>query len=177
MAVGDAAQAALRLRLPVTEDGPAVFDLIRRCAPLDVNSRYCNLLQCSHFADTCVVASREGDVVGFLSGYRLPRSPATLFVWQVAVGAGVRGQGLGGSMLDHLLERPACAGVRYLETTITADNQASWGLFAAFARRREASLERSLMFDQHRHFDGHQAGEYRVRIGPLASDAMSIVRP
>src|SRR3546814_3090873 len=39
------------LRMPRTEDGPAISRLVGDCPPLDVNSAYCNLLQCTHFAD------------------------------------------------------------------------------------------------------------------------------
>lgn len=176
LASGDIASAA-SLRPPTSEDGAAVFELIRGCPPLDVNSRYCNLLQCSHFSDTCVLAEQEGRVVGFISAYRVPDRTDTLFVWQVAVGECARGQGLGGRMLDHLLARPACTGVRFVETTITEDNQPSWGLFSAFARRRATALERSLLFDQQRHFDGHHASEYRVRIGPFAASADALPDP
>src|SRR3546814_14667808 len=44
------------LRTPLTEDGPSISRLVGDCPPLDVNSAYCNLLQCTHFVDTTVVA-------------------------------------------------------------------------------------------------------------------------
>jgi L-2,4-diaminobutyric acid acetyltransferase len=72
------------LREPTSEDGAAVWQLIKDCAPLDRNSLYCNLLQCDHFASTCVAAELDGDIVGWVSGYIVPDSPDTLFIWQVA---------------------------------------------------------------------------------------------
>src|SRR3546814_8137441 len=65
--------ADLQLRRPVATDGPAITALVARCAPLDRNSAYCNLLQCTHFADSCIVAERDGAIVGWVSGHR-PRS-------------------------------------------------------------------------------------------------------
>ncbi len=68
-----------------TADAVRVHDLVARCPPLDANSLYCNLLQCSHFSETCVVAERNGDLHGWVSGYIRPDRPDVLFVWQVAV--------------------------------------------------------------------------------------------
>jgi hypothetical protein len=44
------------LREPGAADGPALHALVEQCPPLDPNSRYCNLLQITHFAGTAVVA-------------------------------------------------------------------------------------------------------------------------
>ena len=65
----------LTLRRPDAEDGAAVNGLIEQCKPLDENSVYCNLLQCSHFAETSSLAEIDGEVVGFVSGYLVPDSP------------------------------------------------------------------------------------------------------
>ena len=73
------------LRRPSALDALAVAELVRRCPPLDMNSLYCNLLQCSHFADCAVVADCCGKLVGSVTGYRLPEQPDVLFIWQVAV--------------------------------------------------------------------------------------------
>src|SRR3546814_13244218 len=64
-----------RFRMPKAEDGAAISKLIAACPPLDRNSAYCNLLQCSHFADTCIVAERDGYIAGWISGYRPPSEP------------------------------------------------------------------------------------------------------
>ena len=58
----------IALRSPVLGDGMAVFRLVENCPPLDMNSSYCNLLQCSHFADTSVVAQMNGALLGFIAG-------------------------------------------------------------------------------------------------------------
>ena len=88
MSVSDGLKS--NLRPPAREDGAAVFGLIQRCPPLDANSMYCNLLQCSHFADTSVAALADGVLVGFISGYLVPGRPDSLFIWQVAVGPDTR---------------------------------------------------------------------------------------
>lgn len=157
----------LVLRKPRAEDGPRITALIAASPPLDVNSPYCNLLQCSDFADTCVLAERGGDLLGWVSAYRPPAAPECLFVWQVAVASEARGEGLAGKMLDELADRPSAAGATTLTTTITDENAASWGLFEAFARRRGASLERSPRFERERHFAGAQETEWEARIALL----------
>jgi L-2,4-diaminobutyric acid acetyltransferase len=72
-------------------------------------------------------------------------------------------------MLQHLLERPACRAVRYMETSITPDNGASWGLFRKLAESRDAVLADSDWFDRDRHFGGAHDSEQLVRIGPFAA--------
>ena len=88
-----------------------MWELIRASKPLDENSMYCNLIQCDHFADTCVVAELDGEIVGWISAYIKPGEPETVFVWQVAVSEKARGMGVGSRMLTELLERDACRDV------------------------------------------------------------------
>jgi L-2,4-diaminobutyric acid acetyltransferase len=167
VAKGGGVLTCVRLRSPRVEDGPALTRLIAECPPLDNNSRYCNLLQCAHFADTCVVAETTDGLVGWISAYRPPSAPDEIFVWQVAVRADARGQGLGGRMLAQLMSRPAVRGADRLTTTVTASNEASLSMFTAFARRQGCELERTIKFERDRHFEGGHETEWQVSIGPL----------
>src|SRR5690625_7860946 len=96
---------------------------------LDPNSAYCNLLQCTHFADTAVPVLQDDQLVGFVSGYLLPNQPSTLFVWQVVIAEQARGKGLAKRMLEHLLARHACPGVWHIKTTLTPNNKPTTHLF------------------------------------------------
>ncbi|MCF8707995.1 diaminobutyrate acetyltransferase [Rhizorhapis sp. SPR117] len=156
--------------MPRAEDGPAVTSLIVDCPPLDPNSAYCNLLQCSHFADTCIVAERNGRLLGWISGYRPPSNPSRFFVWQVAVSAAARGEGLAGRMLDALLARPSLRGVSHLITTVTQDNEASWALFRGFARRQNAPFAKAPLFDRDIHFADKHDTEWQAEIGPFLAE-------
>lgn len=167
MTLAQADAAPITLRAPSAEDGAAVYELIAQCPPLDTNSMYCNLLQSSHFSDTSVAAQLDEDIVGFISGYILPKQADTLFIWQVAVGEKARGQGLASRMLRDILQRQVCNQVRYIETTITPDNRASWALFESLANKLGAELNRSVMFDRQQHFAGQHETEMLVRIGPF----------
>lgn len=163
----DMAEATLILRKPEAVDGSDVWSLVRACKPLDENSMYCNVIQCDHFADTCVLAELDGEVVGWISAYVRPDDPETLFIWQVAVSPTARGRGLGRRMLVHLAEREACVDVTRIQTTITRDNDASWGLFTAFADEHGTDMDRESHFEKDTHFDGSAKTEHLVTI-PLA---------
>ena len=156
-----------RLRAPRDTDGVAVHALIAECPPLDPNSLYCNLLQCTHFADTSALAEADSRIVGFVSGYRPPTDPESLFIWQVAVSGQVRGQGLGKRLMLEILRRPRNRGIRFLRTTVTPGNRASWRLFESLARDLGASGERRTLFDADRHFGGRHESEIEFVIGPF----------
>jgi len=154
----------LTFRRPDKADGADIWNFVKRCKPLDENSMYCNLIQCDHFRDTCIVAELDGQIVGWVSAYILPDDPEALFVWQVAVSEAARGRGLGHRMLRELLDRDACGNVKRLQTTITKDNDASWGLFRSFARHIGGALSDEPHFEKEAHFEGRHDTEYMVTI-------------
>src|SRR5262249_29786916 len=124
----------VRLREPRTTDAPRVLALVWACPPLDVNSLYCYLILCTHFHETCVLAERDGEVLGFISGYREPSRADVLFCWQVAVAAEMRRSGLASVMLKSILSSPACRGVRAVGGTGTRPNHASMRPFPRLPR-------------------------------------------
>lgn len=158
----------ITLQHPTSHDGASVNELILDCPPLDRNSVYCNLLQCSHFAETSIIAKSGAITVGFSSGYRVPTRPEVLFVWQVAVSREARGQGLASRLLRAQLDAKACQGVRFIETTITKDNAASRALFRAFAEKTGGTIEEFPHFDRVDHFQDKHDSEFLIRIGPFS---------
>jgi L-2,4-diaminobutyric acid acetyltransferase len=166
---GSEGQAVLCLRSPVAGDGAQVAELIRSCPPLDPNSLYCTLLQCTHFSGTCAIALVGERVVGWLSAYRLPDEPDTLFVWQVAVAEEVRGAGLASHLLEHILARDACRSVACVKASVAPSNAASLRMFQGFAARRGARLEHRSWLDRDAHFQGRHESEPLIRIAPLGA--------
>ena len=160
-------RATLTFRAPEAADGARVHDLVAACPPLDRNSMYCNLLQCTHFADTCILAEQAGQLVGWISGYPPPAEPEVLFIWQVAVHEAARGTGLAGKLLMALLERAAERPVRFVKTTVTPDNDASRALFRSIARRANVPLREQPGFDKDTHFRGRHDSERLIVIGPI----------
>lgn len=153
-------------RKPTAADGRAVRELIACCPPLDANSLYCNLLQCTHFADTCALAEQDGEICGWVSAYRPPTEPQTLFVWQVAIRPSARRCGLGRALIGALLGRDAMRDIRQLKTTITPDNRASWALFRSLAKAWNAPFTTQEHFEREAHFGGHHESEHMLAIGP-----------
>lgn len=161
-----------RMRKPNATDGAAIWALVKACKPLDENSMYCNLIQADHFRDTCVVAEVDGEIAGWISGHMIPSQDA-LFVWQVAVSPTARGLGLGKKMLLELIERDASDGATSVMTTITRDNDASWGLFRSFARAIGGDLTDAPHFERDTHFEGQHDTEHMVTISlPTVADAL-----
>ena len=153
-------------REPCNSDGAAIYRLIRACPPLDLNSPYAYLLLCAHHAPTCLVAESRDGIAGFISAYRLPEDPDTAFVWQVAVAPAVRGKGLALQMLRQLLARPALAGCRWLETTVTPSNKSSRRVFDRLATQLGAPSREGEFFTHEDFPDQHHEPEMLIRIGP-----------
>ena len=161
----------IRLRTPNAQDGYALNQLVAHSPPLDRNSLYCNILQCSHFADTAIVAEWKEQpalLAGSISGYCLPQQPDTYFLWQVVVAAEARGLGLAKAMMKALLEQLAAKrGVCWLATTITPDNEASWALFRGVARDLGVACKDEVWLQRDIHFKGEHDSEHLLRIGPF----------
>jgi L-2,4-diaminobutyric acid acetyltransferase len=161
---------------PTEQDGAAVWRLIRDCGGLDLNSSYAYLLLCDRFRETCTVARSSSladeELAGAALGFRVPRQPDTLFVWQVAVRPEARGAGLGVALLDVLGAAQACHGVRFIEAHVAPQNRASEALFRKFARLRQAPLMFQAGFAADDFPDRH-AAERLVRIGPMGHGAPS----
>ncbi|WP_078888752.1 diaminobutyrate acetyltransferase [Streptomyces sclerotialus] len=162
-----------KLDAPRVEDGAAIWRIARDSRTLDLNSSYSYLLWCRDFAATSVVArDAAGAPAAFITGYLRPARPETLVVWQVAVDDAHRGRGLAAALLDGLAGRVAQEqGVTRLETTISPDNTASNRLFASFAERHQASVEREVLFDAGLFPEEGHEPEVLHRIGPFAAPA------
>jgi L-2,4-diaminobutyric acid acetyltransferase len=160
--------AALWLRAPKPADAAAIHRLVVECPPLDLNSLYAYLLLTEHFSQTCVLAGRGDEALGFISGYRPPGRPDVLFVWQVAVHPVGRGQGLARRMLGELLARTVLQDIRYIETTVSPDNLASRRLFAGVADAWAAPLTEHALFPTQLFGGADHEDEPLLRIGPLS---------
>ncbi len=164
--------AEIEFRTPVSTDGVRVHRLVEACPPLDRNSVYCNLLQCTHFARTAMVAEINGEMVGFVSGFLVPDRPKVYFLWQVMVGENGRRKGLARQMIIRLLQRLG-PGVNYLETTVTPDNKASAGMFRSLAKHLGTTCSVTPFFDKDNHFRGRHESEHLFSIGPIAYEELN----
>lgn len=148
-------------------DGAELWRLAQAAGGLDENSEYAYHMFAEYYADTCIIAELDGHAVGFVTGFRPPSAPSTLFVWQIAVDPAYRGKGIARGMLNALLDRLVIEGAQYLEATITPSNAASRHTFHAVARRFNATCEESPLFWGESFVSGEHEDEIRFRIGPF----------
>lgn len=161
----------LLLGKPSASDGEKIWHLIKETGSLDLNSVYSYIMLCDIFRDTCLIAAEAGEAVGFISAYRRPDRPQTLFVWQVAVAGSMQGQGLGKRMLRELLARPENADIRCIEATIGPDNTASRRLFLGLAEEKgcEWSLTECYPAQLFPEASAHEP-ELLLRVGPFMNN-------
>ncbi len=164
-----ATDPVITIRQPRAEDSARALELVGRCPPLDLNSAYFYLLQCTQFAETCAAAETGGAIVGFISGHRVPTSPNALFIWQVAVAEEARGRGLGREMMLDILRRPTSSGLTHLLATFTDDNLPSQRMFRSVANALKTDIGHSVLFDRDIHFAGAHESEVLLTIGPFSA--------
>jgi L-2,4-diaminobutyric acid acetyltransferase len=166
----------LSVRQPTVADGIDIWRLAHATPVLDANSAYAYVLWCRDFAATSIVATVEGlgadgdapGLAGFVTGFRRPAAPDTLFVWQVAVDERMRRRGIAARLLTELVERIRPHGVERVEATVAPSNVESQALFRTVAARVGAPCAYPTPggFDVDDLADGHEAEPLLV-IGPL----------
>ena len=149
------------------KDGLAIYELVKKCPPLDTNSIYYYYLLCRDFSKTCVVAEWNNHIIGFISAYRKPQEQDCLFVWQVAVSKEIRGKHIGTNMLGFLMEQLINANISFLETTISPSNHTSQTLFRNFAKKHNTKCKIYDFLDISMFGDQIHEAELLFRIGPL----------
>nr|WP_245797959.1 diaminobutyrate acetyltransferase [Domibacillus mangrovi] len=155
------------LRAPTVEDGGEVWKLIKHTGVLDLNSSYSYLMWCTFFSETSIVAEAGNQIVGFVSAFIQPKSPNTIFIWQVAIDASYRGEGLASKLLKTLFNRRNIRNVRYLEATIGPSNRASQALFYKLARDLSTDCNVTPCFIEEQFPEEGHEEELLFRIGPI----------
>ncbi|CAM4201699.1 diaminobutyrate acetyltransferase [Paenibacillus alkaliterrae] len=162
------ANEAIQVRATTESDGSAVWRLIKEAGTLDLNSSYCYIMLCDIFKETCAVACRSTEIIGFMSAYRRPDKSDTLFVWQVAVNEHARGRGIAKAMLQELLDRKENKHIRFVEATVGPDNIPSGKLFTGLAGEHGTECKVVEHYGQNLFPEGmNHEPELLYRIGPL----------
>ncbi|GGP09172.1 L-2,4-diaminobutyric acid acetyltransferase [Oceanobacillus neutriphilus] len=127
---------------------------------------------CDIFSETSIVAEKDGKTLGFISGYKNPNNQNRLFIWQVAVDASARGNGLATKMLRQLLKREACKGIDYVEATVSPSNHPSQALFKGLAEKLDTDCHISDYFIANDFPDEEEEHEDELlfTIGPIAAE-------
>ena len=129
----------LRIREPRGGDALPIWQAVTATPELDNNSWYCYLLLCTHFADTCAVASDDTGMVGFITGFASGRDSSTWFVWQLWVQPELRGQGVAAKLAEHVVGQDASR-FRAVQATVDPKNLGSMTFIRELAQRRNATM-------------------------------------
>lgn len=158
---------AISIRTAEQSDAAAIWRLVRDCPILELNSGYAYLLLCTDFRETCLVAEGDGRVAGFVTAYVPPSRGEVLFVWQIGVAPWARGRRLATRLLERLLQGSAARSVRFLEATVSPENEASLRLFRSLAEKLNVPFQTRPHFHHADFPDTEHDDEPMVRIGPL----------
>lgn len=156
-----------KFRLPNVDDGADIWKLVKRTDGLDLNSSYSYFMWCSYFRDTSVVVEDDGNIIGFVSGFIQPSATDRLFIWQIVIDEKERGKGLASKMLHHLLNRPSCKDIKYIEATVSPLNLPSQNLFYGLAKKLNTDIHVSeFLITKDFPINGHE-DELLYQIGPF----------
>jgi L-2,4-diaminobutyric acid acetyltransferase len=153
-------------RTPVPADGLAVWRLVENTPGLDSNSPYYYTLWFKDFAESSLVATVDGEVVGFITGYRRPDAPDTYFVWQTAVSPRHGIPFLGVKLFQAAADRQVGTGARFVEASVSAENKAIVMVLKQYSKKYSASIQTEVLFPSSMFPDDHH-DEVLYRIGPL----------
>jgi L-2,4-diaminobutyric acid acetyltransferase len=153
-------------RTPVPGDGLAVWRLVENTPGLDSNSPYYYTLWFKDFAESSLVATVDGEVVGFITGYRRPDAPDTYFVWQTAVSPRHGIPFLGVKLFQAAADRQVGTGARFVEASVSAENKAIIMVLKQYGKKYSASIQTEVLFPSSMFPDSHH-DEVLYRIGPL----------
>lgn len=158
----------LTLTRPNKDDGKKMWQLVKALSPeLDMNSAYKYLILSEYFSNCCVVAKKDENVVGFITGFVSPEKRDTVFVWQIGIDKSERGKGLGSKLLMQLVDQQDDK-VDYVEASITPSNIASQMLFQRLAKKLNTKCETRLLFKKSQFpQDEEHEEELLYRIGPI----------
>lgn len=161
----------LKFRSPATDDASEIWRLVVESGVLDSNSAYLYLLLCRDFRETCLVATRDDEVVGFVTGYRMPSDPSVLFIWQIGVATTEKRKGIASRLLAELIRHCGIDTLSAIEATVSPSNVASRKLFESLSRSLGVSLKDQPQygFTTSDFPPGNHEAEPRIHIGPLSS--------
>lgn len=156
----------LFFKKPQKNDGKFIYNLVNKVGTLDVNSEYLYLLQSTHFNDTCIIVKDNEKIIGFVSGYILPNTTNTLFIWQVAVDSDYRGQNIAKRMVCEMLQRDELNGIEYIYSTVSPSNSASQRVFKKIADEYDTKLVNETFLEVNDFNNAHE-DEVLYKIGPI----------
>ena len=126
--------ASIEIRAPRPSDLRGIVTLVRSCEPfLTAHSSYIYWMMLRFCRETCAVAERDGEIVGWWS--IIPVTSRKYFIHQMAIAPGMRRQGLGRAIASYLLTKLKKRHAAFeFEFTVDRKNGASVDLVEAIAK-------------------------------------------
>ena len=117
------------IRKACEEEFLDVYRFIGACGVLETYGAHFYRIVIRYFRDTCYLAERDGEILGFMWGFMSQTDPRTFFLWQIGVDPSTRGEGIGGRILEAAERELAERGCNRIELTIDPSNRPSQRLF------------------------------------------------
>ncbi|WP_413375115.1 diaminobutyrate acetyltransferase [Alkalihalobacillus sp. 1P02AB] len=151
---------------PSKQDGSAMWEIVNETS-LDQNSAYKYIMMADFFAETCVIAKREDELVGFVTAFRPPNRQDTLFIWQIGVKPSAHGMGIASGLLNYLIKSNVSPKIKFVEATVTPSNDASQALFKKLARVYKTNCEIQPYFKEELFPGDNHEEELMFKVGPI----------
>ena len=159
--------SSILFRKPQKNDVKEIVNLIKLGGNLDLNSEYLYLLQSIHFNETCSIATFNDEIVGFVSGYLVPKEQEKLFIWQVAVSNKFRGQNLALKIIMDIFNRNNLKKqIKYILSTVSPSNKSSQRVIEKIATDFNTNIKNETLFSLDDFIDAHEI-EVQYTIGPI----------
>ena len=113
-----------------------------------------------HFTDTSFAAERDGELAGFLVGFRSQSRPGEAYIHFVGVDPELRGRGVGRELYTAFLRRAAEAGRREVRAITSPGNTGSVAFHRAMGFTVEPGDREVDGLSVHSDYDG--PGQHRV---------------
>ncbi|WP_040948959.1 GNAT family N-acetyltransferase [Gorillibacterium massiliense] len=114
-----------------------VLRLVEQCGPyVAPHNLYVYWMLENYYTSTCKVMEHDSELIGFISG--MPSvDNKSLFIWQICVHKEYRNQGIAFLLLDSILQSAREIGYRFMELSISENNNASQSFFEKYARTNQ----------------------------------------
>ena len=107
----------------------AVHRFVASCQGLERYAEHFYKIMLRYFGEGCYIAEQDGEIIGWILGFKTYNAPGTYFLWQIGIKPGLQGRGIGRSLLRYAEKEIESLGCSRIELTIDPENTPSQKLF------------------------------------------------
>jgi L-2,4-diaminobutyric acid acetyltransferase len=120
---------SIKIRKTREGDFLKVHEFVEKCDVLVTHPEHFYKIILRYFGDSCFLAEKQGNVIGFLMGFFSQKTPSTYFLWQIGTDASMRREGIGKKLITYAEQDLKKRGCTRIELTIDPENTISKNLF------------------------------------------------